>query len=135
MTPELPRPIYGSDVAVWMMRALDIPYVALNTGSSFKYLQDSIVNYADNTRPEIIQCTHEEISVAIAHAYAKAAGKPIACATHNIVGLQHASMAIYNAFGDRAPVIVLGGTGPMDITTRRPGIDWRHTALVQGDMV
>ena len=135
MPSELARPLYGSDVAVWMMRALDVPYIALNTGSSFRYVQDSVVNYAGNTQPEIIQCTHEEIAVAVAHGYAKAAGKPMACAVHNVVGLQHASMAVYNAYTDRAPVIVLGGTGPMDITTRRPWIDWLHTALVQGELV
>jgi len=135
MATQLPRPIYGSDLAVWMMRQLEVPYIALNTGSSFRGLQDSVVNYANNVGPEIIQCTHEEISVAIAHAYAKAACKPMVAAAHNVVGLQHASMAIYNAYTDRAPVIVVGGTGPMDATTRRPGIDWLHTALVQGELV
>ncbi|MBI4338949.1 MAG: thiamine pyrophosphate-binding protein [Chloroflexi bacterium] len=134
MTVELSRPTYGSDLTIWMMRQMGIPYIALNTGSSFKWLQDSMVNYAGNN-PEIIQCTHEEIAVAVAHAYAKATGKPMVAAAHNVVGLQHATMAIYNAFTDRAPVIVIGGTGPMDATTRRPGIDWLHTALVQGNLV
>lgn len=132
---ELSRPLYGSDLTVWMMRQTGIPYVALNTGSSFKYLQDSIVNYAGNVGPELVQCTHEEISVAVAHGYAKAAGRPMACAAHDVVGLQHATMAVYNAYTDRAPVIVVGGTGPMDAVNRRPGIDWLHTALVQGELV
>ncbi|MBI4198045.1 MAG: thiamine pyrophosphate-binding protein [Chloroflexi bacterium] len=135
MTTDLPRPTYGSDLTIWMMRQMGIPYIALNTGSSFKWLQDSMVNYTGNQSPELIQCTHEEVSVAIAHAYAKATGKPMVAACHNVVGLQHATMAIYNAYTDRAPVIVVGGTGPMDATTRRPGIDWLHTALVQGDLV
>ena len=135
MANELSRPSYGSDLAVWMMRQMGIPYVALNTGSSFKYLQDSMVNYTNNVGPELIQCTHEEISVAIAHGFAKASGKPMVAATHDVVGLQHASMAVYNAYTDRAPVIVIGGTGPMDASTRRPGIDWLHTALVQGELV
>ena len=56
-------------------------------------------------------------------------------AVHNVVGLQHASMAIYNAWADRLPVIVMGGTGPMDTANRRPWIDWVHTALVQGNLV
>ena len=128
------QPLYGSDLVVEMLRALGIRYVAMNSGSSFKWLQDSLVNYGAN-RPQVIHCTHEEVSVAIAHGYAKAAGQPLAALTHNVVGLQHASMAIYNAWRDRAPMLVLGGTGPMDITTRRPWIDWIHTANVQAELV
>jgi thiamine pyrophosphate-dependent acetolactate synthase large subunit-like protein len=59
----------------------------------------------------------------------------MAAAVHDVVGLQHASMAIFNAFCDRAPILVLGATGPMDATRRRPWIDWIHTALVQGTQV
>lgn len=61
--------------------------------------------------PETTTCCHEEISVALAHGYAKAAGRPMAALVHNVVGLQHASMAIFNAWCDRVPVLVLGGTG------------------------
>jgi thiamine pyrophosphate-dependent acetolactate synthase large subunit-like protein len=85
--------------------------------------------------PELIQCCHEEGSVAIAHSYAKAAGKPMAAILHHIVGLQHGSMAIFNAWCDRAPVLTLGATGLMDANLRRPWIDWIHTALVQGNQV
>ncbi len=126
---------FGSDVIVDLMKALDIEYAAFNPGSTFRGIHDSILNYGGNRKPEVIFCFHEEYSVAIAHGYAKAAGKPMAAITHNVVGLQHASMAIYNAWCDRVPVIVMGGTGPMDTTRRRPGIDWVHTALVQGNQV
>ncbi len=126
---------YGSDVVVEMLRAHGIPYVALNPGATFRGLHDSLVNFGGIRDPETILCCHEEIAVAVAHGYAKATGRPMAAAVHNIVGLQHASMAIYNAWCDRTPVIVLGGTGPMDETLRRPWIDWVHTALVQGQQV
>ena len=126
---------YGSDFIVDMMRAFDVEYAACNPGATFKWLHDSIVNYGSDSPPHMIECTHEEISVALAHGYAKAAGKPMAAIVHNVVGLQHATMAIYNAWCDAAPVLVLGGTGPMDLTTRRPNIDWVHTALVQGNQV
>lgn len=126
---------YGSDLVVEMLRALGIPYVALNPGATFRGLHDSFVNFGGGNDPEMILCCHEEIAVAAAHGYAKATGRPMAAAVHNIVGLQHASMAIYNAWCDRVPVIVLGGTGPMDETLRRPWIDWVHTALVQGQQV
>ncbi|MEW6671910.1 MAG: thiamine pyrophosphate-dependent enzyme [Thermodesulfobacteriota bacterium] len=128
-------PRYGSDVIVDLMKALDIEYAAFNPGATFRGIHDSIINYGDNNNPEVIFCCHEEFSVAIAHGYAKAAGKPMAAITHDIVGLQHASMAIFNAWCDRVPVIVLGGTGPMDTTRRRPRTDWVHTALVQGNQV
>jgi len=126
---------YGSDVIVDLMKAFDIEYAAFNPGATFRGIHDSILNYGGNKKPEVIFCCHEEYSVAIAHGYAKAAGKPMIAITHNIVGLQHASMAIFNAWCDRVPVIVLGGTGPMDTTRRRPPTDWIHTALVQGNQV
>lgn len=129
---------YGSDVAVSVLRALEVPFVALNPGASFRGLHDSLVNFDDGGHygnPEIIECTHEEIAVACAHGYAKAAGRPMAAALHNVVGLQHASMAVFNAWCDHAPILLLGGTGPMDPELRRPWIDWVHTALVQGQVV
>jgi acetolactate synthase-1/2/3 large subunit len=128
-------PGYGSDLVVDLLRAVGIEYVALNPGATYRGLHDSLVNYGGNRAPELVLTTHEEIAVAVAHGYAKARGAPMAAVVHDIVGLQHASMAIFNAFCDRAPVLVLGATGPMDATRRRPWIDWIHTALVQGTQV
>ncbi|MDZ4246926.1 MAG: thiamine pyrophosphate-binding protein, partial [Dehalococcoidia bacterium] len=125
---------YGSDLVVELMKALGIEYVAFNPGSSFRGIHDSLVNYGENN-PGILLCAHEEISVSIAQGYAVAAGKPMSAITHDLVGLQHASMAIYNAWCDQAPVLVLGGGGPMDISRRRPWIEWIHTAQVQGNLV
>ena len=90
------------------------------------------MNYRGDSGPRTVLCTHEEISVALAHGYAKATGRPMAAALHDIVGLQHACMAIFNAWVDRVPVLLLGGTGAVDATRRRPWIEWIHTALVQG---
>jgi acetolactate synthase-1/2/3 large subunit len=130
MTP----PRYGSDLVVDLLRAVGIQHIAINPGATFRGLHDSLVNYGQGT-PEMILTTHEEVAVALAHGYAKAHDTPMAAVVHDIVGLQHASMAIFNAFCDRAPVFVLGATGPMDTTRRRPWIDWIHTALVQGTQV
>ena len=132
---EKKQPQYGSDVVVDLMKAFDIEYAAFNPGATFRGIHDSIVNYGGNYKPEVIFCHHEEISVAIAHGYAKAKNKPMIAITHNMVGLQHASMAIFNAYIDRVPIMVLGGTGPMNSKRRRPRIDWIHTALVQGNQV
>jgi acetolactate synthase-1/2/3 large subunit len=132
---ERKQPEYGSDVVVDLMKAFDIEYAAFNPGATFRGIHDSIVNYGGNYKPEVIFCNHEEISVALAHGYAKAKGKPMIAIVHNMVGLQHASMAIFNAYIDRVPVMVLGGTGPMNTKRRRPRIDWIHTALVQGNQV
>lgn len=132
---EKKQPQYGSDVVVDLMKAFDIEYAAFNPGATFRGIHDSIVNYGGNYKPEVIFCNHEEISVAVAHGYAKAKGKPMIAIAHNMVGLQHASMAIFNAYIDRVPIIVLGGTGPMNTKRRRPRIDWIHTALVQGNQV
>lgn len=135
MSMERNIPEYGSDLIVDLLKAYQIEYAALNPGSSFRGLHDSLVNYGGNKSPEVILCCHEEIAVTMAYGYAKVTGKPMAAIVHDIVGLQHATMAIFNAWTSRVPVLVLGGTGPMDTTKRRSGIDWVHTALVQGEQV
>jgi len=126
---------WGSDVIAEAIRELGIEYIALNPGASFRGVHDSLVNYLGNTKPEMIMCNHEEIAVAIAHGYGRAAGKPMVAFVHDIVGLLHASMAMFNAWMARESVIVLGGTGPVDANHRRPWIDWIHTANVQGNAV
>src|SRR5690242_12717346 len=128
-------PAFGSDVAADALRATDIPYIALNPGASYRGFHDSIVNYLGNARPQMLLCLHEESAVAIAHGYAKVTGKAMAVAVHSNVGLMHATMAIFNAWCDRMPVLVLGATGPVDSAKRRPWIDWIHTAADQGALV
>jgi len=128
-------PGFGSDVVADTLRALQIPYVALNPGASYRGLHDSIVNFLGNETPQMLLCLHEESAVAIAHGYAKVTGKAMAAAVHSNVGLFHATMAIFNAWCDRTPVIVLGATGPVDAVKRRPWIDWIHTARDQGAIV
>ncbi len=133
--PVQRAPEYGSDLVVDLLQALGIEYAAFNPGASFRGLHDSLVNYGGDQSPRTVLCCHEEISVALAHGYAKATGRPMVAALHDVVGLQHACMAIFNAWCDRVPVLLLGGTGPMDSTRRRPWIEWIHTALVQGNHV
>jgi thiamine pyrophosphate-dependent acetolactate synthase large subunit-like protein len=128
-------PGFGSDVVAETLRALDIPYIAVTPGASYRGLHDSIVNYLGNTTPQMLLCVHEEAAVAIAHGYAKVTGKAIAAAVHSNVGLQHATMAMFNAWCDRMPVVVLGATGPVDAMKRRPWIDWIHTARDQGALI
>jgi len=126
---------WGSDAIAAMLRALDIPYLALNPGASYRGLHDSIVNYLGNTRPQMLLCLHEESAVAIAQGYAKASDRMMGAVVHSNVGLMHASMAIFNAWCDRMPMLVLGATGPWDAAKRRPWIDWIHTASDQGALV
>jgi thiamine pyrophosphate-dependent acetolactate synthase large subunit-like protein len=128
-------PGFGSDVVADTLRALDIPYIAVTPGASYRGLHDSIVNYLGNTAPQMLLCVHEEAAVAIAHGWAKVTGKAIAAAVHSNVGLQHATMAMFNAWCDRMPVVVLGATGPVDAMKRRPWIDWIHTARDQGALI
>ncbi|KMK65009.1 thiamine pyrophosphate-binding protein [Puniceibacterium sp. IMCC21224] len=125
---------YQSDVIVDLLQAYDFEYIAINPGASFRGLHDSLVNYGED-KPKMLVCQHEETAVQIAHGYAKALGKPMACILHDLVGLLHGQMAVYYAFTDRAPVFILGATGPMDESKRRPRSDWHHTAQSQGDAV
>src|SRR5438105_14011115 len=126
---------FGSDVVVEMMQAYGIKYAPTNLGGTFRGLLDSVLNFGHNQTPEIIECLHEEIAVSIANGYSKATGELSVALVHNVVGTLHASMAIYDAYVAHTPVLVMSGTGPMKLSTRRPWIDWVHTALVQGNLV
>jgi acetolactate synthase-1/2/3 large subunit len=116
----------GSDFMLDVLKALGFEYVFANPGSSFRGLHESVVNYGGNKSPEFITCCHEESSVAMAHGYSKIEGKPGLVFAHGTVGLQHASMAVYNAYVDRAQVfVVIGNT--VNAATRRPGVEWAHS--------
>lgn len=125
---------YGSDVVAETLRELDLRYIALNPGASYRGLHDSLVNFTRGD-PEILLCVHEEAAVAIAHGWAKITNRPMAVALHSNVGLMHGSMGIFNAFCDRVPMVVVGATGPLDAARRRPWIEWIHTAQDQGALV
>jgi acetolactate synthase-1/2/3 large subunit len=124
----------GGDFMVDILKSLNFEYVASNPGSSFRGIHESIINYGGNKMPEFITCLHEESSVAMAHAYFKAEGKPMAVLAHGTVGIQHAAMAIYNAYCDRAPVFILAGN-TLDATMRRPGVEWAHSVQDAASMV
>ena len=132
---NLARPEYVSDLVVYLLNRLGVDYVTLNPGATTRGMHESLVTYGGNTMPEVITCSHEEVAAAMAEGYYVATGKPQATLVHNIVGLQHASKAIYEAWLNTAPMIVIGGTGPLDSTHRRPWIDWIHTAQVQAQIV
>jgi acetolactate synthase-1/2/3 large subunit len=130
LTTERP----GADFMTDVIKSLGFEYVCSNPGSSFRGLHESVVNYGGNRNPEFITCCHEESSVAMGHGYAKIEGKPLCVFAHGTVGLQHAAMAIYNAFCDRVPVyLILGNL--MDATMRRPGAEWNHSVQDAAAMV
>ncbi|MPZ87113.1 MAG: thiamine pyrophosphate-binding protein [Nitriliruptorales bacterium] len=123
---------YGSDVVVEGLQGLGLPFISLNPGASFRGVHDSLVHHG---APEMILTLSENVTVAVAHGYGKATGRPMGAIVHNVVGLQNASMAIFNAWIDQAPVVILGGSGPADHARRRPWIDWIHTAKPQGAVI
>ncbi|MCH8350587.1 MAG: thiamine pyrophosphate-binding protein [Chloroflexi bacterium] len=132
---SLARPEYVSDLIVYLLNGLGIDYVPLNPGATTRGIHESMVTYGGNQAPELITCCHEELAVAMAEGYYLATGKPLATLVHNIVGLQHASKAIYEAWLNSVPMIIIGGTGPLDASHRRPWIDWIHTAQVQSQII
>jgi len=127
--------VFGSDVAADMLRALGVPYVAINPGASFRGLHDSIVNHLDNDDPKMLLTLHEAQAVAMAHGFAKVTGKPMGVILHANVGLMNAVMAIYDAYVDRVPMLIIGATGAVDADRRRPWIEWIHTSRDQASMI
>ena len=124
----------GGDFMVDVLKSLNIEYVASNPGSSFRGIHESIINYGGNSMPEFLTCCHEESSVSMAQGYFKVEGKPMAVLAHGTVGLQHAAMAIYNAYCDRVPVYLLAGNS-LDATMRRPGVEWAHSVQDAASML
>ncbi|MCL5077136.1 MAG: thiamine pyrophosphate-binding protein [Actinobacteria bacterium] len=131
---DLGLPEFGSDAVVDLLGKLGYKFIAINPGSSFRGLHDSIVNHHGNKDPKLLLCLHEEVAVSLAHGYAKASTTPIAVAIHDLVGLMHASMAVYDTFVDRTALLILGGSGPRDRYKRRP-IDWIHSADSQAQLI
>jgi thiamine pyrophosphate-dependent acetolactate synthase large subunit-like protein len=134
-TPADAPMAWWSDAIAELLRRFDIDHVSLNPGASFRGLHDSIVNHLGNQRPDLVLCLHEEHAVALAHGYAKVTQRPMAVALHTNVGLMHATMALFNAFCDRVPMLVIGATGPFDADRRRPWIEWIHTTADQGALI
>lgn len=132
---QLTSTAYGSDLIADMLRAFDIPYLTINPGASFRGLHDSIVNHLGNASPRLVLTLHEAQAVAMAHGYAKVTGKPMGVVLHANVGLMNAVMAIYNAYTDRVPMLILGATGAVDAARRRPWIEWVHTSRDQAAII
>lgn len=142
-TDRLDRPVklgnrrmeWVSDLIAETTRRLDLKYMALVPGASYRGFHDSIVNYLGNENPQMVICLHEEHAVAIADGYADVTDRPMAAALHTNVGLMHASMAIFNAWSNRNPMIIFGANGPIDAYKRRPWIDWIHSSKDHAAMV
>jgi len=130
-----PQMKWGSDVVAEVTRRVDLKYIALVPGASYRGFHDSIVNYLGNSNPQMVICLHEEHAVSIADGYGKVTEEPMAVALHSNVGLMHATMPIFNAWCDRTPMIIFGATGPVDAHRRRPWIDWIHTSKDQASMI
>ena len=96
----------GSDLMVQALKEMGIEFVASNNGSSFEGIQESIANYGSppNHMPEFITALHEESSVDMANGYAKAEGRPMAAMLHGTLGVQHASMSIFQAYNTGTPM-------------------------------
>src|SRR6478672_4477390 len=126
---ELPRigGVAGSDFMVDVIKSLDIKYLPANCASSYRGIHESLIDYGGNKQPELLTCMHEESAVGMAHGYFKVTGKPLLSLCHGTVGLQHAAMAVYNAWCDRVPVIIMGGND-LDAAHRPPGVPTFHSA-------
>jgi thiamine pyrophosphate-dependent acetolactate synthase large subunit-like protein len=130
-----PGPQFGSDLIASLLQRLGISYLAINPGASFRGLHDSIVNFLGNRDPRLLLTLHEAQAVAMAHGYAKITGRPMGVVLHANVGLMNAVMAVYDAYVDRVPMLILGATGAVDAARRRPWIEWIHTSRDQAALV
>ena len=132
---DKPAMEWSSDIMAEMIRRLDLKYLAMNPGASYRGLHDSLVNYLGNRDPQMLLCLNEGHAVAIAHGYAKITDAPMGCLLHSNVGLMAGLMQIFNAWCARVPMVVIGAGGPIDADQRRPWVDWIHTTADQGALL
>lgn len=130
-----PRIEWSSDLMAEMVRRLDLKYLAMNPGASYRGFHDSLVNYLGNRDPQMLLTLNEDHAVAIAHGYARVTGQPMGCVLHSNVGLMHGLMQVFNAWCARVPMVIFGATGPVAADKRRPWVDWVHTAKDQGALL
>ena len=126
---------WGSDKIAELLRRLGFPYAVIVPGASFRGLHDSIVNVLGNQNPQFVVCLHENNAVAIADGWSRVTEQPLLVILHSNVGLMNGSMAIFNAWCDRRPMMILGATGPVNAHIRRPWIEWIHTSKDQASMI
>ena len=124
----------GGDFMVDVLKTIGFDYCTQTPASTFRGLHEAIINYGGNKAPELLSCVHEEIAVAMAHGYAKIENKPLAVMVQSTVGLQHASMALYNAYCDQAPIYMIAGN-LVDTTKRLFGFEHAHSAVDPGVIV
>src|SRR5215475_15262840 len=118
----------GSDFMVDVIKSLGFEYMFGVPANTYMSLQESIVNYGRNKDPEFILATNEDLAAAMAHGYAKIAGKPALVGCHGTVGAQHATMGVYDAFCDRVPMVMILGN-IFDAAKRGTGkVAWTHSA-------
>lgn len=130
-----PQMGWASDAIAELLSRMGFEYISLVPGASYRGFHDSIVNYLGNKNPRMLVNLHEEHAVAVAHGYAKVTDKPLPVALHSNVGLMHGTMAIFNAWCDRVPMLIFGANGPADANERRPWIDWIHSTSDMGALV
>ncbi|MBX3540186.1 MAG: thiamine pyrophosphate-binding protein, partial [Chelatococcus sp.] len=130
-----PRIEWSSDLMAEVVRRLDLKYLAMNPGASYRGFHDSLVNYLGNRDPQMLLTLNEDHAVAIAHGYARVTGEPMGCVLHSNVGLMHGLMQVFNAWCARVPMVIVGATGPVAADKRRPWVDWVHTAKDQGALL
>jgi len=111
-----------------VIKTLNIKYLPANPASSFRAIHESLIDYGSQQGSGVPHLHARGIRVGMAHGYFKATGKPLMTLCHGTVGLQHAAMAIYNAWCERVPVIVVRPATILDAAKRPPGVPTFHSA-------
>src|SRR5437588_7032528 len=124
----------GGDFMVDVLKTLDIDYLAMNCASGFRGVHEALIHHGGNVKPEILTCPPEELAGSMGQGSARIGGKPMAMMCHGVVGLQHATMALYNSWCDRVPVYVMIGN-IIEADKRMPGAEWVHSAIDPGASV
>ena len=94
----------ASDLFIAALEAEEVEYIFAVPGEENLDLLESL----RTSSIELVLTRHEQGAGFMAATYGRLTGKAGVCILHDLVGLMNGSMAVYNAWGDKAPVVVLG---------------------------
>jgi acetolactate synthase-1/2/3 large subunit len=113
----------AAEQLLYLLGAYGIEHLFLNPGTDSAPLQEAMKTLpaAGVAIPHIHSSTFESVSLAAAHAYYQATGRPQCVFVHVDAGTQNLGAIVHDVYRDRAGVVVIAGVTPYGEDAAVPG--------------
>jgi acetolactate synthase-1/2/3 large subunit len=117
------RAATAAEQLLYLLGAHGVEHLFLNPGTDSAPLQEAMKTLPakDVAIPRILPSTFEAVSLAAAHAYYQATGRPQCVFVHVDAGTQNLGAMVHDVYRDRAGVIVIAGVTPYGEDDSVPG--------------